>query len=109
MVDRARQQLGTFAGSLYQDVQSPAGLCAGKFAAVTAVGIGCIKYKRGSWLIIISALSALAADGFGAGAYPFRAASPSLPPRDAAQYWPPVRPRGCCACRMSLRCFSTDQ
>jgi len=74
VVDRARQQLGTFAGSLYQDVQSPAGLCAGKFAAVTAVGIGCIKYKRGSWLIIISALSALAADGFGAGAYPFRAA-----------------------------------
>src|SRR5262249_22256088 len=26
-----------------------------------------------------------------------------------AQYWPPVRPRGRCACRMSLRCFSTDQ
>ena len=29
--------------------------------------------------------------------------------RDVAQYWPPVRPRGRCACRMSLRCFSTDQ
>jgi hypothetical protein len=37
------QRLGTFAGSLYRDVQSPVGLCAGKFGAVTAVGIGCIK------------------------------------------------------------------
>ena len=37
-----------------------------------------------------------------------RCVSPSLPPRDVAQYWPPVHPRGRCACRMSPRCFSTD-
>jgi len=62
VVDRARQQLGTFAGSLYQDVQSPAGLCAGKFAAVTAVGIGCIKKQAGQRAnLIFFALSPLAA------------------------------------------------
>jgi len=43
---RLKRRFGTFAKSLYRDVQSPVGLCAGKFGGVTTVAVGCIKSLR---------------------------------------------------------------